>query len=98
MPQLNASLFKNSRKETEKQPDFTGPGQVTKEDFMAIADAITAGNANFNEDGSIKLRVAGWKRQGKSGVNYISLSIQVDDYNVQKSAPAKSTTTDEDLF
>lgn len=99
MPQINASLFKNDRKETERQPDFTGPGNVSKEDFMAIADAITSGKFNADDQGNIKIRVAGWKKQAKSGVSYISLSISVDDYGLQAApAPAKNQTTEEDMF
>lgn len=100
MSQINASLFKNDRKETERQPDFTGPGSVSKEDFMAIADAITGGKFNADEQGNIKIRVAGWKKQAKSGVNYISLSISVDDYGLQEkpAATTKRQTTEEDLF
>ena len=98
MPSLNASLFKNDRKEKDSQPDFTGPGNVSKEDFMAIADAVTAGKFNSDDKGDIKIRVAGWKKTAKSGVSYISLAISVDDYNLQ-SAPAPSATKEaEDLF
>ncbi len=98
MPSLNASLFKNDRKEKEQQPDFTGPGSVSKEDFMSIADAITAGRFNSDDNGNIKIRVAGWKKAAMSGVSYISLAISVDDYNLQ-SAPAPFAIKEaEDLF
>ena len=98
MPSINASLFKNDRKEKENQPDFTGPGSVSKADFLDIADAITGGKFNADENGNIKIRVAGWRKVAKSGVSYISLAISVDDYNVQ-SAPAPSAVKEaEDLF
>ena len=42
MPTFNSSLFKNERKERENQPDFTGPGQITKADFMAMYDQVIA--------------------------------------------------------
>lgn len=92
MPSLNASLFKNTRKERDNQPDFTGPGSVSKEDLTAIFDAMTKGEVNFDDNGQMKIRVAGWKKSAKSGVNYISLSISPDDYNMQKAS------TEEDLF
>jgi len=98
---MNASLFKNTRKESDRQPDFTGPGSVSKEDFMAIADAVTAGKFNADDQGNIKIRIAGWKKQAKSGVNYISLSIQIDDYGLDSaagSAPVKRQATEEDMF
>lgn len=99
MPSINASLFKNTRKETDRQPDFTGPGNVSKEDFMAIADAVTSGKFNADDNGNIKIRVAGWKKEAKSGVSYISLAISVDDYGVTESATVTSAKKqEEDLF
>lgn len=99
MPNFSASLFKNDRKETEKQPDFTGPGSISKEDFMAIADAITAGKCNFDDKGQIKLRVAGWKRESSGGRAYISLSLSVDDYQAGgASAPKSATKSNNELF
>lgn len=89
MTAFNASLFKNDRKETDKQPDFTGPGSISKEDFMQIADLITSGKANLNERGEIKLRVAGWKKESAGGKAYISLSVQVDDYKGSVQAASK---------
>ena len=99
MPSLNASLFKNDRKEKEQQPDFTGPGNVSKEDFMEIADAVTSGKFNSDDKGDIKIRVAGWKKTAKSGVSYISLAISIDDYVKPGTAPAPSAVKEaEDLF
>lgn len=99
MPSLNASLFKNDRKEKDSQPDFTGPGNVSKEDFMAIAGAVTAGKFNADDKGDIKIRVAGWKKTAKSGVSYISLAISMDDYVKPGEAPAPSAAKKaEDLF
>jgi hypothetical protein len=98
MPSLNASLFKNDRKERDNQPDFTGPGAVTKEDLLAICDQVTKGEVNFDDDGRVRLRVAGWKRSSTStGKVFISLSISPDDYKVQKAVPAQAQTED-DLF
>ena len=98
MPAINLSLFKNERKERDAQPDFTGPGQITKEDFLAIYDQVMKGEFNSDDDGRIKVRVAGWNKQAKSGTRYISLSVSVDDYNVQKSAAAATTQQPTDLF
>jgi hypothetical protein len=93
MASFNASLFKNERKQTEKQPDFTGPASISREDFMAIADEITGGTAQLNDNGEIKLRVAGWRKQSKNGKDYISLSLSLDDYvpGNKPAAPASST-------
>ena len=44
------SIFNNSNKEKESQPDFTGQGKI----------------------GGREVKVAGWKKVGQSGVEYIS--------------------------
>jgi hypothetical protein len=97
---FRASLFKNDRKQTEKQPDYTGPGSIAKEAFMALADAITSGKCQLDDRGEIKVRVAGWKRESAGGRAYISLSLSLDDYQPQETAtkPAAKTTDDDSLF
>jgi len=98
MPAFNSSLFKNERKERENQPDYTGPGQITKEDFLAIYDQVMANRYNTDDEGRIKVRVAGWKKQSKTGKTYISLSLSIDDYGVQPQAAAAAKILDEDDF
>jgi hypothetical protein len=97
MPAFNASLFQNDRKESDKQPDFTGPGSITKEDFLKVYDQVMSGGYNEGRDGEIKLRVAGWRRESSAGKKYISLLLSVDDYNAEKTAPKPVTVTD-DIF
>ena len=99
MPAFSASLFKNDRKDSDRQPDFTGPGSISKEDFMAIADAVTGGKMQLNERGEIKLRVAGWRRESSAGKPYISIQLQVDDYKpAAPTAGAAKPSLEEDLF
>lgn len=93
MPAFSASLFKNERKKRDSHPDYTGPGSISPADFEAIADALAAGNFNTDDRGNIKLRIAGWIKESAGGKTYISLSLQVDDYQVggcsTSSAPAE---------
>jgi hypothetical protein len=98
MPAINSSLFKNERKERDNQPDFTGPGQITKADFMAMYDQVIANQYNEDDEGRIKVRVAGWKKQSKSGKAYISLSLSIDDYGVEVKPAAAPSSTEGDLF
>jgi hypothetical protein len=95
-PAINASLFKNDRKESANQPDFTGPGSVTPDNLKALYEAAVNGTAVFDENGSIKIRVAGWKKESASGRTYISLSLQLEQ---PKPAPvAVSGPSDDSLF
>ena len=98
MPAINSSLFKNERKERDNQPDFTGPGQITKADFMAMYDQVIANQYNEDDEGRIKVRVAGWKKQSKSGKTYISLSLSIDDYGVEAKPAAAPSSAEGDLF
>ena len=100
MPSFNASLFKNDRKERDNQPDFTGPGTIAKEDLMAIVDMVTKEEVNFDDNGNAKIRVAGWKKQSKSGLSYISLAISPDDYNVTKKSETvkDAEKAEDDIF
>lgn len=95
-PAINASLFKNERKETSNQPDFTGPGSVTPEALKELYDAAVSGKAVFDDRGAIKIRIAGWKKESAGGKAYISLSLQLEQprTDVPAAAPAAASTSD----
>ena len=87
---LSAALFRNERKETSAQPDFTGPGSVTPDALKAWYEAAVSNDAVFDERGNIKIRVAGWKKESSGGKAYISLSVTLDLPKPAAPAPAAS--------
>jgi len=93
-PAINASLFKNDRKEQDNQPDFTGPGTVTPENLKAIYDAAVSDKAVFDEKGAIKVRVAGWRKESAKGLAYISLSLQLEVSRPADQSTAKKGSGD----
>ena len=93
-PNINASLFKNDRKEQPNQPDFTGPGSVSPDNLKALYEAAVSGKAVFDDRGGIKIRAAGWRKETSSGTAYISLSLQLDRSQVAPEPAPKSA----DLF
>jgi hypothetical protein len=93
---FRASLFSNDRKQTDKQPDSTGPCSITKEDFDKLAKVIASGQCQLDDRGEIKFRVAGWRRQSNNGRHYISLALSLDDY-VKPAGPAGFSGFDEEI-
>ena len=96
-PAINASLFKNERKESQNQPDFTGPGSVTPENLKALYEAAVGGQAVFDDNGNIKIRVAGWKKESAKGTAYISMAIQLEQPRPDV-APVAAASAPSDLF
>lgn len=97
---IQAALFKNERKERDNQPDFTGPGSVTPEALKSFYEAAVGGDASFDADGRIKIRVAGWRKTSSSGRSYISLSISIDRPRPETpaaAAPAPAAADDDFL-
>jgi len=81
-PQLRGYLTKNKKKKAgSNQPDYRGSGSVSPQDFMTLADLVTSNRINFNEDGTIKLDIAGWVTQNQNtGNNILSIQIGIDTY------------------
>jgi hypothetical protein len=99
-PNLSAALFRNERKETSAQPDFTGPGSVTPDALKSWYEAAVSNDAVFDERGNIKIRVAGWKKESSGGKAYISLSVSLDLPKPAPAAPAAASAplSGEDFF
>jgi uncharacterized protein (DUF736 family) len=95
---INASLFKNTRKETENQPDFTGPGSVSIESLKALYEAAVANQVVLDDRGNVVVRVAGWKKTSSSGNAYISLSLQLDRPKPAAAPVVAASEVTDDLF
>jgi len=61
------SVFINRDKKAENHPDMKGSIHV---DRNLLIDLLTK-----NKEGMIKLQLAGWKRNTKSGEDYLSLGV-----------------------
>lgn len=95
---LSAALFRNERKESPNQPDFTGPGSASPEVLKAMYEAAIGSDAVFDDRGNIKIRVAGWKKESNNGKSYISLSISLDRPPVAATSTPVVVTPSEDGF
>jgi hypothetical protein len=58
------ALFAQAVKKNPKAPDYTGEITLTASDFTT------------DGDGLIKVRIAGWKRQSKTGKTFLSLTAE----------------------
>jgi hypothetical protein len=62
-----------NKKEHDKQPDITGPGRINKEVLKELVESYK----KYGDNGSLKLRAAGWDRTGKKG-DYTFITIEVE--------------------
>lgn len=83
MSRISAALFNNNRKEKDSHPDFTGAATVSKENLVEIVKALQSNN-------EVPLKLAGWTKTSKNGNKYISLSIELDTYKLNKSSNSGS--------
>lgn len=69
----NFSLFPTKEKKSEKSPDFTGTIEIPVSELTALrAHLSTEPETNWKDEPVIKVRIAGWKAESKSGLNYIN--------------------------
>jgi len=67
----SGALFKNRKKQTEKQPDYTGNIEMS-------ADVVKDLMAQLNEGVKHpKADLSAWIRQSKGGMNFLSLNSSV---------------------
>ena len=66
-------MYKNEKKDNDKQPDFTGPGRMHHD----VLKNLVAAYKKHGSDGNLKLRAASWEKEGKNGP-YQFITIEVD--------------------
>lgn len=59
-------LFINKKKTTDRQPDYTGNLEISRELLGELVAAAKAGK-------EIKMDISGWKKQSKAGNNFLSI-------------------------
>ena len=74
------ALFLQANKRSEKAPDYSGNLEISKELFKYLLDEAKAGRP-------IKMDLAGWKKQSKSGATFLSIVGNKPYVKEQKSAP-----------
>lgn len=80
------ALFINRNKTNDKQPDLSGDVEITMDTLKALVDL-----AKKNQP--LKMRMAGWVKEGKSGKFY---SIQLSE-NKQQEKPKPKMAFDDDI-
>ena len=76
MSVLNArfSLFSAKEKKSERSPDMSGNIEIPAGEVEAFVTWLRSQQPenNWKEEPVIKLRIAGWNAQAKSGADYIN--------------------------
>ena len=67
-------LYDNQYKSTDKHPNKTGPGELSREALKKIVEKIKENGAD-----TVKLRCASWERVSKKGNPYTFLTFEVED-------------------
>ena len=81
------ALFINRNKTNEKAPDLSGDVEINMETLKALVEL-----AKKNEP--LKMRMAGWVKEGKSGKFY---SIQLSENKQQEKPKPKMAFDDSDI-
>ena len=67
----SGALFKNRKKQTEKQPDYTGNIEMSADVVKDLMAQLDEGIKHPKAD------LSAWIRQSKSGMNFLSLNSSV---------------------
>lgn len=75
----SGALFLQANKRSKKAPDYSGSLELSKEVFKYLLDEAKAGRP-------IKMDLAGWKRQSKSGTTFLSIMANKPYVKEQKAS------------
>tara|TARA_R100000935_G_scaffold44535_1_gene67423 strand:+ start:287 stop:595 length:309 start_codon:yes stop_codon:yes gene_type:complete len=96
-PQSDGAIYTNSYKQNDKQPDWTGKVEITRDLLKELVTIV-------KEGGTGELRVALWNRTSKNGNEYkyarLDIPVKKDEPKfepVQNVDNNKSTFNDEDI-
>jgi hypothetical protein len=77
----SGTLFVSKTKKSEKSPDYYGDILVRLSDFDLTNDTV-------------KIRISGWKKQSRSGSNFLSLAISPSE---ERQEPKSIENLDSDI-
>ena len=96
-PQSDGAIYTNSYKQNDKQPDWTGKVEITRDLLKELVTIVKEGGAG-------ELRVALWNRTSKNGNEYkyarLDIPVKKDEPKVepvQNVDNNKNTFNDEDI-
>ena len=96
MTELNASfsLFPAQEKKSEKSPDCSGTIEIPVDQINALTSHLgSQPENNWKDEPVVRLRIAGWKTESKSGRNYVNGKISIP--MAQNNAPTQASASDE---
>lgn len=88
----SGALFRNTKKaEGSNQPDMNGNIEFSVEmlESMLVDAKIKAAGSQ-----PLKMKLAGWTKVAASGLQYLSLSLQLDNYTSSTRSNNNSSTGD----
>ena len=73
--QSDGAIYTNNYKTGDKQPDWTGAIEMSREMLKELVNKLKAGESAKN--GGVELRVALWNRTSKAGNEYKYASVDI---------------------
>ena len=95
----NFSLFPTQEKKSEKSPDFSGTIEIPVDQINSLVGHLgTKPETDWKDNPVIKLRIAGWKTESKSGKNYVNGKVSIPMAQGDTPAQGNTANAETDLF